>query len=907
MTNIANSLTALSLLSYGSAFSGLASQATSFESRQVRAAKAQFNAPPSTPPWKPAKPVTTPVSQQIAAIKRLNTIIEQDVTATDPAQRDIQTSFTTFKALDRLRLLAEAAAAPTIPTAERLQLNGYFAKGLNELEAYLAKAPADKVAIAFGSSTRRAESLSTQAATTGNFTGAGLIAARTDPLPGLAGNEVFRIGLSKSTGSDSINVDLANGAQPPTLDSVTDAINTAIAAVPQRDSGGGIILDGNGDPIPKYTARFAVTKSTGKWGFELSAANETERVSLDQVGAGDALFVASGFGNTDTPIAAQFYRFDDPGGGLARAALSSLSARDTAASATAALLAPKSAIAGVTLAPTTVRAATTAVATISDGAGNSYVLGTTAGDLGTNLGSGRDDVFLTKLDDAGNTIWQRTLGSAGTAKGAALSLAPDGSVVIAGTVDGGFDGSSSDGDLLVARYDSNGDERFTSVIRAAGADSASAVAVAADGHIFVGGRTATGDGDAFIARLDASGKVEERRSIYGGGSDSIKALVIGGDGNLFAVLNQNGSASLRKIAAGSLATDLASLSLGNTDARAIAVAADGRIAIGGTITSAGNRDGFVARIDAALSGSTITSIATTADDQVDSLAFIGGNLYVGGRTTGVLGDARAGSIDGFVTRIDAATGTITATSQFGRAGAVSAPVLVAADTGGTNVFAGLGLRRGVLSSGASDSLVAQTSLRAGDEFQIRLGTGALKKITIAADDTLQSLAARIGKAVGSKTAVTAPLAKGVRKLQFTASTGVPIELIAGAESRDALAKLGLAPARLFAPKIAAPKAPKVQPGGTFSLDLTEALDLTTAAGAKVAATRIKAAITTTQGAYRSLYWDAGKARLVDGYAGNTAVLNTAQSAQLAGYQEALARLTATAQSFSPLTTTSNRF
>ncbi len=907
MTNIANSLTALSLLSYGNAFTGFSSQAASFESRQVRVAKAQFNAPASTPPWKPSKPVTTPVSQQIAAIKRLNSIIEQDVTATNPAQRDIQTSFTTFKALDRLRLLAEAAAAPTISTAERLQLNGYFAKGLNELEAYLAKAPTDKVAIAFASSTRRAESLSAQAATTGNFTGAGLLAARTDLLPGLAGNEVFRIGLSKSTGSDSITVSLASGPQPPTLDSVTDAINTAIATVPQRDAGGNIVLDSNGDPIPKYTARFAVTKSTGKWGFELSAANDTERVSLDQVGAGDALFVAGGFGNADTPVAAQFYRFDAPGSTLDRVTLSSLSARDTAASATAALIAPKSTIAGVTLAPTIVRAETTAVATISDGAGNSYVLGTTAGDLGTNLGSGRDDLFLTKLDDAGNTIWQRTLGSAGTATGAALSLAPDGSIVIAGTVGGSFDGSSSDGDLLVARYDSNGEERFTSVIRGAGADSASAVAVAADGHIFVGGRAATGGGDAFITRLDASGKIEERRSIDSGVSDSIKALAIGSDGNLLAVLSQNGTASLRSIAAGALGTDLASLSLGTVDARTIAVAADGLIAVGGASTSAGNRDGFVARIDAGLSGSAVTSIATTADDQVDSLAFIGGNLYAGGRTTGVLGDSRTGSSDGFVTRIDAATGTIAATSQFGRAGAAAAPVLVAADTGGTNIFAGLGLRRGVLSSGAPDNLIAQTSLRAGDEFQIRLGSGALKKITITADDTLQSLAARIGSAIGSKTAVTAPLAKGVRKLQFTASSGVPIELIAGPGSRDALAKLGLAPARLFAPIIAAPKAPKVQPGGTFSLDLTEALNLTTTAGAKVAATRIKAAITTTQGAYRSLYWDAGKARLVDGYAGNTTALNTAQSAQLAGYQEALARLTATAQSFSPLATTTNGF
>jgi hypothetical protein len=890
MTNIAGSLTALSLLSYGNAFTSLGSSSATYESRQVRTARSQFTAPVITPPWKTAR-TNTPVSQQVAAIKRLNNIIEQNIISTDPAQRDIQTSFTTFKALDQLRLLAEAAAAPTISTAERLQLNGLFAKGLNDLQAYLAKAPSDKVAIAFATSTRRAESVGAQSSTTGKFTGAGLVEARTDALPGLSGNEVFRIDLSKSTGSDSVSINLADGPQPPTLDSVTDAINAAIAGVPQRDVNGNIVYDSNGDTLPRYTARFAVTKSTGKWGFELSAANDTERVSLDQVGAPDALFVAGGFAGTGTAATTQFYRFDDPAAALNRTTLSSLSARNANATATAALIAPKSSIAGVTLAPSTVRADTIAAATISDGKGNSYVVGTTAGDIGSNLGSGRDDLFLAKLDDAGNIIWQRTLGSAGTAKGAALSFAPDGSIVVAGTVSGSFDGASSDGDLLVAKYDRNGDEKFASVIHGAGGDTASAIAVGADGHIYVGGRAATGNGDAFIARLDATGKLAERRSI-----DSV-----GSDDNLLAVLNQDGAASVRSIAANALGTDLGSISLGNVDARAIAVAADGQIAVGGAVTTAGNRDGFVARIDAGLSGASFTSIATSADDQVDSLAFLGADLYAGGRTAGILGDARTGSVDGFVTRIHAATGTITDTRQFGRSDTIAAPVLVTADTGGNNLLSGLGLRRGTLSAGGSDNLIAQTSLRAGDNFQIRIGTGALKKITITADDTLQTLAARINKAIGSKTAVTTPLSSGIRKLQFTASESAPIELVAGPGSQDALAKLGIEPARLIAPKIAAPKAPRVQPGGTFSLDLTQALDLTSTAGAKVAAARIKAAISTTQSAYRSLYWDAGKATLVNGYAGNATALNTAQSAQLAGYQEALARLTATAQSYANTT------
>jgi len=60
----------------------------------------------------------------------------------------------------------------------------------------------------------------------------------------------------------------------------------------------------------------------------------------------------------------------------------------------------------------------------------------------------------------------------------------------------------------------------------------------------------------------------------------------------------------------------------------------------------------------------------------------------------------------------------------------------------------------------------------------------------------------------------------------------------------------------------------------------------------VALKSIKSAITTIQGAYRSLYWDTGKAALVNGFAGVGAP-NPAQNAQLAGYREALARLTPT--------------
>jgi len=216
---------------------------------------------------------------------------------------------------------------------------------------------------------------------------------------------------------------------------------------------------------------------------------------------------------------------------------------------------------------------------------------------------------------------------------------------------------------------------------------------------------------------------------------------------------------------------------------------------------------------------------------------------------------------------------------------------VAVQAGGTNKVGLLGLTAGVLNPAGSGTLVAQTSLRAGEEFSLKVGKGATVKVVIAADDTVKSLVARIARLTGSKTAVTAARNGSADILRFQATETTPIVLIAGAPNKDALAKLGLEPQRLTAPPLPKTGEPKVRPGGTFSLDLSDALNLGTVKDAAVALKTIKSAIITVQGAYRSLYWDSGKAALVNGYSGGTATASAYQKAQLAGYQQALARLT----------------
>jgi len=885
--NFSSSVAGLSLLSGSNIFSLFADSAP-VETRAVRVAKAQFNAKPAaTLPWSRSVKAP-PVSQQVAAIKTMKTIIDAAGPIATPADRDIQTSFVTFKALDRLRVLAEASAAATTGSGERLQLDRAFSRGLSDLQTFLSQAPTDKVALAFGVSTRRDDSVVIATPKTLTVKGSAVAAARTDAIPGLTGNEIFRVDLSRPGRTDSIMVDLSQSAQPPTLTSVAEAINAAIVAVPQLDANGVPVVDANGVVVPRWTARFEPTKTGDKWGLTMNTVNDLERVRLVDTAASDAVFVAGGMDGLNAATTTQLYRFDDAEGALQQKTLGQITAIDREASARAALLQPTGS-AKTPRASTQVAAATTAQAVVSDGQGNNYVVGTSSGDIGSNLASG-DDLFLTKLDNMGSVVWQRSLGANGSASGAAISLTPDGDIVVAGTVTGNFDGAASDGDMVVSRFSAQGDEKFSTLVRSLGSDTATAVAVGADGAIFVGGRSATGGGDAFVARLDATGRLAERRTIDTGGNDGVKALAIGDDGNVLALVQSGAAATVRRLSAASLVTEIGSLSLGNVDARAMAVAADGSIAVGGASTVAGNRDGFVARIDAGLAGVQSTAIASTASDEIDSITWSGGTIIAGGRTTGTLDGARRGMVDGFVARIDGSSGTVETVRQFGVAERTAAPVRVAVAAGGTNKLGALGLSDGVLNPGGSNSLVAQTSLRAGDEFSLKVGAGPMTRIVIRADDTVKTLVARIALQTRSRTAVTDGFSTAGSVLRFQASVAVPIVLVAGREGQDALAKLGLEPQRLTAPPLPKDSAPKVSPGGTFSLDLKEAFNVATAKDAAVAVKAIKSAIITTQGAYRSLYWDSGKALLVNGFGGGAGP-TAAQSKQLAGYREALARLT----------------
>ena len=142
-----------------------------------------------------------------------------------------------------------------------------------------------------------------------------------------------------------------------------------------------------------------------------------------------------------------------------------------------------------TTAPTT--GTTTAQSTVVDANGNVFVVGNATGNFGNQLNQGSQDVYLTKYDSAGNEQWSSLLGSAGSASAYSLAVDPTGGVVVAGSTNADLTTTAvanGNTDSFVAKYDTNGSQTWTTQIPTLSNNQANAVSVDTSGNIYIGGQ-----------------------------------------------------------------------------------------------------------------------------------------------------------------------------------------------------------------------------------------------------------------------------------------------------------------------------------------------------------------------------------------------------------------------------------
>ncbi len=141
-----------------------------------------------------------------------------------------------------------------------------------------------------------------------------------------------------------------------------------------------------------------------------------------------------------------------------------------------------------------------------DGADHIYVVG-----LSDRPDTEHHQAWLAKYDGQGQQLWQQTLGQ-GTVEEEATAIAVDAAsqVYLAGFTYGAIAGENAgDADAWVACYSPEGELRWAQQIGTAGEDGCNAVAVDAEGHVYLAGYTDSalegnhaGDYDAWLAKLE---------------------------------------------------------------------------------------------------------------------------------------------------------------------------------------------------------------------------------------------------------------------------------------------------------------------------------------------------------------------------------------------------------------------
>ena len=218
---------------------------------------------------------------------------------------------------------------------------------------------------------------------------------------------------------------------------------------------------------------------------------------------------------------------------------------------------------------------------------------------------------------------------------------------------------------------------------------------------------------------------------------------------------------------------------------------------------------------------------------------------------------------------------------------------------GASVLDKLGLPTGAVDFSVSNQLVANSSVRPGDQFFIKSGqNGHPVAIKIAADETYKSLAQKIARASGFNAAAIVLSSTAGDQLQIKpAFGGAQVQIIAGPNGADALQSLGLKEGVVTAAADQMSSlAPVTTPGSTaattslkngYALKLPSSLDLGSAAGTKAAQISLANAISTV----RSIYRDMTTPPPAKSAPGSTGQAPKYLTDQLANYQAALSRLT----------------
>ncbi len=167
-----------------------------------------------------------------------------------------------------------------------------------------------------------------------------------------------------------------------------------------------------------------------------------------------------------------------------------------------------------------------------------YLVGHVSGTLPGQTSTGTRDAFVRKYDSDGNEVWTRQFGASNTAEANGVAVDASGLYVTGGAY-GVFPGQSTTGsfDAFVRKYDFDGNEVWTRQFGTSRFDLAHTVAADASGVYVAGftqgalpGQTGAGSFDVFVRKFDTDGNEAWTSQFGSTGSDIARSISVAASG-----------------------------------------------------------------------------------------------------------------------------------------------------------------------------------------------------------------------------------------------------------------------------------------------------------------------------------------------------------------------------------------
>lgn len=126
-----------------------------------------------------------------------------------------------------------------------------------------------------------------------------------------------------------------------------------------------------------------------------------------------------------------------------------------------------------------------------DNDNNVYVSGFTNGALPGNTNSGGRDVFVVKFSSSGDILWIKQFGSDKDDYGNSIAIDIHGNIFVGGDTKGGFDGNLNNGynDIFLSKIDNSGNRIWTKQLGSSNTDFCSGIVTDNFGNIYIVGET----------------------------------------------------------------------------------------------------------------------------------------------------------------------------------------------------------------------------------------------------------------------------------------------------------------------------------------------------------------------------------------------------------------------------------